>query len=402
MTEEQRLNKNSSIKEAMKATHEKRKAQSCSVYKIKIQENKLSRLQKEQLKMLFVEAKWIYNDILNFSQSNNIFDYKLKDKINVKTKDSFESRKLNYIGSQMKQSVVSNLFSSLKILSTLKKNGKKIGQLKFISDYRSIDLKQYNTTYKIKSSKRIKIQNISGLIPVNGLNQLTEDLELANAKILNTPNGYYLSITTYKNKENIKKEYKEEIGIDMGIATHITLSTGEKINASVEETEKLKYLQRKLSRQQKGSNNRRKTIHLIRKEYQYLSNKKNDLANKITAKLLEHEKIYFQDEQLNNWKIKYGKTIQHSILGRLKSRLKQSNRAIILNKLEPTTQLCPICFNKNKLELTERVYRCSCGYEEDRDIHAAKNMILIPLGQREIKPVEMDISLSMKQEDHAL
>ena len=57
MTEEQRLAKNASIKEAMKATHDKRKSQVCRVYMLKVQKNKLSARQKEDFKMLFVEAK---------------------------------------------------------------------------------------------------------------------------------------------------------------------------------------------------------------------------------------------------------------------------------------------------------------------------------------------------------
>ena len=56
--------KNRQIAESMRETFEKRKGQVCRVYTVKIQENKLSSLQKEQLKMMFVEAKWLKNAIL--------------------------------------------------------------------------------------------------------------------------------------------------------------------------------------------------------------------------------------------------------------------------------------------------------------------------------------------------
>jgi putative transposase len=384
MTEQQRLNKNQSIKQSIKATHDKRKNQVCSVYKVKIQENKLSKKQKEELKMLFVEAKWIYNDALN-----DVFNYISGRTVNVKNKEGeIELRELKYLGSQMKQSIISNLKSSIKTLSTLKKKGKKVGRLKYISDYKSIDLKQYKTTYQIISSKRMKVQKIHGSLPVNGLKQvLNKDLEFSNAKILNTPKGYYIAITIYKDKE--EKTYKENIGIDLGIKTHITTSDGRKFNSTIEETERLKKLQRNLNKKKKGSNNRRKHIKLIQKEYQNLTNKKNDSANKITAELLKHKTIYMQDEQLNNWKIQFGKTIQHSILGRVKANLIASKRVVVLDKFEPTTQLCPKCLSKNKLSLSERKYKCSCGYEEDRDIHAAKNMILIGQELTEFKPAEM-------------
>ena len=137
MTEEQRLAKNASIKEAMKTTHEKRKSQVCRVYMLKIQYNKLSARQKEDLKMLFVEAKWLYNDILNYGsiKGNSIFDYELGNVVEVKLPDgSFDGRNLDHIGSQMKQSVYTDLKSSIKALSKLKKKGFKVGRLKFKSE----------------------------------------------------------------------------------------------------------------------------------------------------------------------------------------------------------------------------------------------------------------------------
>ena len=94
MTEEQRLAKNTSIKEAMKATHEKRKSQVCRVFMLKVQKNKLSARQKEDFKMLFVEAKWLYNDILNYGsvKGQSIFDYELGNVVDVKLPDGSSSK----------------------------------------------------------------------------------------------------------------------------------------------------------------------------------------------------------------------------------------------------------------------------------------------------------------------
>ncbi len=90
--------------ETRKATSEKRKTQTCKVFTFKINENKLSSTQKEQLKMIFVEAKWLYNDILNFSKDNPIWKYNTKTKeltILNKSKET-ELKTLNFIGSSMK------------------------------------------------------------------------------------------------------------------------------------------------------------------------------------------------------------------------------------------------------------------------------------------------------------
>ena len=400
--------KNENIKKSMKETLERRKSQRCYVYKVKVDESRLSARQREQLKMLFVEAKWLYNDILNYSKENNISTYNTKTKIvKVLNKDKqFETRELKFIGAQMKQSVVADILASLKALKALKKNGKKVGWLKFKSEYKTLTLKQYGTTYKILSPYTMKIQNISGKIRVNGLDQFINDptVEIANAKLLNTPTGYYIAITVFRYKKDIveKPFIGKEIGIDMGIKSNITLSNGEKFNTSVEESERLKRLQKKLSRQVKGSNNRRKTIHLIQKEYTKLTNRKNDLANKIIAYILRYEHIYMQDEQISNWhKGLFGKQVQHSILGRVKSKLINHPRVEVLDKSAPTTKFCPKCHNINSdITLKDRTYICPiCGYQEDRDIHSANNMIImikisqkqinsVPVGHREFTPAE--------------
>ena len=44
----------------------------------------------------------------------------------------------------------------------------------------------------------------------------------------------------------------------------------------------------------------------------------------------------------------------------------------------PTTKYCPQCGKlKKDIKLSDRTYECTCGYHEDRDVHAAQNMILL-------------------------
>ena len=165
----------------------------------------------------------------------------------------------------------------------------------------------------------------------------------------------------------------------MGVSTSLTLSDGTKYDISVGESEKLKRLQAKLSRQIKGSNNRYKTIKKIRKEYIHINNKKNDISNKIVHSILnDNEIIVIQDEQISEWKQDgmSGSKIQHSILGRIKSKLSMNDRVKILDKWFPTTKYCYNCGSKIELELKDRIFECpKCKTKEDRDIHAANNMI---------------------------
>ena len=386
MTEEERQIKNNKIREKCQQTRIKRKSQFCLVFRVKIDFSHLNERQKTQLKMIFVEAKWLYNDALAFMNSSDInkYDDKITTVHGLDKDKQLVIHELETLSSQMKQSVIQSIKNNLKTLSALKDQGRKVGKLKYKSDYNSINLKQYGQTYKFTDKKHIRLQGIKKPLKIEGTEQFFDipGIEFANAKLLNLPDGYYIAITTFQNKGVEQKKYKQKIGIDMGIKTSITTSEGKKFKVYVGETERLKKLQRKIMRRKKGSSNRYRARKLLRKEYQKLTNRKKDAANKIVNELLKHEKIYMQDENIKGWhKGLFGKTVQHSILGILKAKLMKNERVNILPVNVPTTKYCPNCGKINKdIKLSDRVYECTCGYKEDRDIHAARNMILLSEG----------------------
>ena len=198
----------------------------------------------------------------------------------------------------------------------------------------------------------------------------------------------------------------KEIGLDLGIKTSITTSEGEKIDISIGESDRLKKLQREMFRRVKGSNNRWKTIKKLQKAYQKQTNKKQDKANKIVHKLKAYSRIYMQDENIAGWhRGLFGKQVQHSCLGTVKSKLMVLPQTVVLDRFIPTTKLCPKCHSvKNDMTLADRTYVCSCGYQEDRDVHAAKNMIgiakscfedgFVPPEQREITLTEFKTAIA--------
>ena len=374
-----RLEKNKQIAQTMKETYTKRKSQDCKCFKFKIDKSNLSKEQANQLKMQFVEAKWIYNYLISQDDIYS-FDYKNLSKITHKDKNGNDiETNIQYIGSSVKQAIIQDIINQIKGLSVLKKKGHKVGKLKFKSEYNSINLKQYNNTHSIRGNK-FKIQGIKKLIRVRGLNQLSkyDNIDYANAKLLYDGIDYYIILTCFVDKE--EKQYKNDIvGIDMGVSTSLTLSNGTKYDISIGESEKLKRLQVKLSKQKKGSNNRYKIIKKIRKEYIHINNKKNDISNKIIHSILNDNKIIvIQDEQISEWRQDglSGSKIQHSILGRIKHKLMYSDRVKMLDKWFPTTKYCRHCGSKVTLELKDRIFECpNCKTKEDRDIHAANNMI---------------------------
>ena len=374
--------RNRKIRENGKATRERRFNMDCRVISVKIQENRLSKAKLEKLVHLFLEAKWLYNAVL--ATENLILDN--TKTVLVKVKDSFEEREINTLSAQMKQSVIESIKQNIFNLSKAKRKGLKVGKLQFKKECNEINLKQFRNTYDIKSKNKIRVQNI-GILVVNGLEQINiDEVEFANAKLIQKPSGFYINITVYSNKQSQEQTEKEVLGLDMGIKDQLTFSNGVKVNFYMEESEQLKGLMRKLSRQTKGSNQYKQTLNRIKRIYEHQNNKKNDVANKLNSVLSKNYIICFQDELLNQWKRKkskrkfsFGRKVQHGILGRVKDKLKKNGSNVMLESSVPTTQTCPECGCLTKHGLDKRKYHCNhCGFEcLDRDVHSANMMVLL-------------------------
>ena len=300
-SEEARLDKNRRIRESIKATKAKRKTQTCSTFDLKIVGNKLSHTQREALVRVFLEAKWLWNECI---ASGDPLSYKPRKNVLVKTKDGMmDEREYRTLGSQMKQSLVKTIRSNIKTLATLKKQGRKVGNVGFTNEVRSLGLPQPETTYRIRGQKA-RIQNIPGWVRVRGVKQL-EGWEQAKAVLTSEADGWHLHVTCYMDKEEYNKRREAKklapvkntvIGLDMGVETAITCSDGTEYDVMVGETDRLKREQRKLNRKKKGSNNRRRNRMRIRLAYMRQQNRLNDAANKITAELLRNEIVFMQDE----------------------------------------------------------------------------------------------------------
>ena len=372
--------KNLKIKDTLRATKGRRSQMDCRVFSVKVQENKLSRAKEEKLNRCFLEAKWLRNAVIA-TDSLSLED---TSHVQVKVKDKFEVREIKNLSSQMKQSVVDSVKTDVSNLSKAKKKGLKVGRLQYKHECNEINLKQFGNTYKIKSHNKISVQNI-GILVVNGLEQINlDEVEFANAKLIKKPSGFYIHLTVYTKKQSQSMIEKEIIGLDMGIKDQLTFSNGVKVNFYLEESEQLKGVTRKLSRQVKGSNQYKQTLSRIKKIYEHQNNKKNDVVNKLNHILKNNYIVCFQDELLNSWKrvkskrkFSFGRKVQHGILGRVKANLKKNSNNVMLDSSVPTTQTCPLCGCLTKHSLDKRKYHCEhCGYENlDRDIHSANIMI---------------------------
>ena len=387
---EAQLAKNRKIAQTRQETSQRRKFQAAKTYQLKIVANKLSNNQKRTLDQAFLQAKWFTNDVIHHLETGKLSDYVSSTKaVGVRlgsASDEYEERKLAHLSAQVKQAIVARIGDSLSSLKSLKGNNRRVGKLRYVKEVNSLPLNQYGNTHRIVDENTVHIVKI-GKVKVRGLQQIPHDAEFATATLNRKPDGYYIHLTVFiPVVVDIDWETRPDVGIDLGIKDALITSTGVKYRVRVEAPSRLKGLQRKLARQQKGSKNYAKTVQKIKREYQRLSNTKNDRANKIVHELLASSGIVFmQDEMVHNWHSGlFGKQVQVSILGRLKSKLVRHPRVCVINRSCATTQLCPDCGMLNKHTLDKRVYRCSCGYTEDRDIHSAKNMLIFGMDEHNV------------------
>ena len=375
-----RLAKNQKIKETGKATRERRKDMLCRVFEVKVDLSRMSKSQRNDVNTLFREAKWFRNAYLA--------DNGLSDKsrsVKVKVKDIFEERELTLLGSQIKQSIISEVKDSIRGLAMLKEKGHKVGALKFKSVCNCVNLKQFHVTYDIdKDRSRIRVQGIRKPFKVRGLEQITDDAEIANAKFIRKASGLYFHITCYVPKEE-KHIPHRSVGIDFGISDNLVFSDGrEPVNICVPESKGTKLASRRMNKAlshngNQKSNNHYKRKNKVRKAYEKDKNRRKDLANKAIHEILNnYDFIAIQDEMIHNWhKGIFGKQVQHSAIGVIKEELKNSSGVYVVSRDFPSTQICPECGMLTKHPLKMRSYTCQyCGYHHPSRDEKAANSIL--------------------------
>ena len=198
-----------------------------------------------------------------------------------------------------------------------------------------------------------------------------------------------------QHERNVKLENKPDIGLDFGIKTTITTSEGEKYDISVREPERLKGLQKKLARQKKGSRG-------WYEEYEKLANKRRAKANQVYHDITKGRKlIVIQDENIRGWhKGLFGRQVQNSALGTLKAKLIANPNVLVVDRFFPSTKMCPSCGVINEgITLSDRIFTCRCGFTEERDVKAAKTLLLAGKHKRSCTLAERKCSPEERKSD---
>lgn len=380
-----------------KLTRQKRENQTCKVFELKIDRSHLSKFAINHLSNMFKEAKWFYNHCLALDAVDEI-DTTVRE-VPVKVGDEFETRKLNVLKGQMKQSIRTRLWGSLRSLKSRKEKGYKVGRLKFKSEVNSIPLVQYNKTFFLKGN-RVRVQGLKKWLKVNGIEQIPENSDIACATLVRKGQDFYINVTTYQDKQEVEIP-NTSIGIDFGCETQLIFSDGTKVEFQVPTSKRIKRLDRRIMRKGRPRSKKKEQDRRKRqKEYERLTNKRSDIRHKIVNAIIRCFKyVCFQDESIHAWHSgNHGKKVQYTGIGGIIGDLKhKSHTPIMVDRFFPSTQLCPSCGSKQKLTLSERTYSCKCGYVNDRDIKSAlcieqEAMKQIPVDDRDFKAREISTS----------
>ncbi|WP_353936868.1 transposase [uncultured Clostridium sp.] len=278
------------------------------------------------------------------------------------------------------------------------------------------DVKAYfpknNKTDWTLERHRVKIPTLGwvrlkefGYIPVNSM--------VKSGTVSQKADRYYVSILVEERDikisdsntgMKISNTNNEGLGIDLGIKEFAVCSDGIKFKninktSTVKKVEKkLKREQRKLSRKyeslkirnkkEKGGNvtrqNIQKQIVKVQKLHQRLTNIRTDYINKIVSSIIKQKPSYITIEDLNVKGMMKNKHLSKAIASqkffefktKLMSKCKQNDVELrIVDRFYPSSKTCSQCGEiKKDLKLSDRVYKCSCGFVIDRDLNASINL----------------------------
>jgi putative transposase len=199
-------------------------------------------------------------------------------------------------------------------------------------------------------------------------------------------NKYFASVLVEKNLQE-KKSKENLIGLDLGLKTFCVTSKGYfflGIKDKLLDIEKrIKFFQKKFSRQTLRSKRRELTRIRIAKLYEYKTNLQNhffwNLSNLLCS---ENQTIIIEDLNISGMRKnrKLSHSIHYSGWSKFITMLKQKSfeygtRIQEVDRFFPSSKLCSNCGQiKEDLNLSDRVYECECGLRIDRDLNAALNL----------------------------
>ena len=212
---------------------------------------------------------------------------------------------------------------------------------------------------------------------------------------------YYVSVLVEMPEIKSESPQGEGIGIDLGVKELAVMSDGV-VNPNINKTPRVKKLEKKLRREQRRlskkyefkkkrgeksatySANMERQVVKIQRLYQTLTNIRVDYENKIIAAIVRRKPRFIVLEDLNVRGMMKNRHLSRAIAAqrfsyfRIKLTIKAKQMGIevrIVDRFYPSSKKCSQCGRiKHDLKLRDRIYRCECGLELDRDLNAAINL----------------------------
>ncbi len=175
-------------------------------------------------------------------------------------------------------------------------------------------------------------------------------------------------------------------GVDLGIKTLATLSTGETFanpQPYRKSQARLARLQKAASRKVKGSNNRHKANMKVAKQHARTSNIRKDTLNKLTTHLAKnHSHVVIEDLNVSGLMANHCLAKSIADLGMYEFRRQLTYKCelygselILANRFFPSSKTCSCCGHIQEMPLKERIFNCQkCSSSIDRDLNAALNL----------------------------
>lgn len=242
-------------------------------------------------------------------------------------------------------------------------------------------------TIKI-SSNVIQLPRI-GRVRLKEKNRLPVEVKVSSITCSEKAGHWFVSFKYETEIRNIEVG-TGTIGIDLGIKSLAVTSDGrvfENPKALKNNLKKLARLQRKLSRQKLGSNNRKKTKTKISRLYYKISNIRKDNLHKVTSAIVKAktkpETVVIEGLNVSGMmkNRKLSQAISDVGFFEFRRQIEYKSKWNGINvkvapMFFPSSRLCNVCGTKNEdLKLSDRVWICeNCESKLDRDLNAAMNL----------------------------
>lgn len=345
-------------------------------------------------------CRWLHNRLLqemNEAREKGI-ELKTYDTQNMIPSLKLENPKLNLIYSKVLQMVNYTLWSNIKGLLASKKNGRKIGHVRF-KGYGWYKTMNYNQSgFKLDQDHgRLHLSKI-GDIKIKMHRKVQGYIK---AILIKREGEQWFAIVQADQEPKLLPETGRSVGLDVGLKSFVVDTDGNSVeNPRFAEkgAAKVKDIQRRLSRAEIGSNNRRKLRDKLDKVHERINNQRSDFLHKLSRSYVNnYDIICVEDLDVKSLKEKgYDKGTHRNIhdaswskfMFMLSYKAESAGRKLI--KVDPrnTTQRCSACGSIGKKELSDRVHECPyCGFSCDRDYNASRNVLIAGM-ERPVAPIE--------------